>query len=273
MFGRYSKRTFDYGTSGAPWIATHLHGSRACMTGNTLQHHIQPVRTLNSSHHANGRGGLLQNRSLLDVRLKHGMKCTPPRRRTAAIPNPLELSQKSPTRLVLSLVRIFQRISASNHTRAEHRWSEATPFLIRPTRNLDGPASRDMLILEGSQNLESRHDAVHAIKPTTGRLGIEMTSHENRRQRSVRAGPRGKDVADFIDGHSTTEGPCPGYELIPARLVLIGQGLPIAATPLRATDSGQRHQAGPEPLAVDSKCGRHSSPLSRKAPPCPVIQE
>ena len=259
--------SLDNRTGGSPGIAAHFHRGRARVAGNSIEGHIEPVRALYAGHYADCRAGLLQDGTLFDVRFKHGMERPRTRRRGAAIADPLEFFEKGAPGFVFALIGVGQSVRPGNDAGTEHGRRESTAFLIRPARHFDRSARGDSMIAQGSQYLEPRHHAVDSVEPPSRRLCIQVASHQDRRGRRIFAGPGCKQIANLVHRYGAPERARPAREQITAGFVRVGQRLAIAATSGSAANIRQRHQARPQPFAIDPdrrRRGRHGRPLERR---------
>src|SRR5690606_17896359 len=101
--------------------------------------------------------------------------------------------------------------------------------------------------MHGAQAFEPGEDPEHAVELAAGRLGIEMATHRDRRQRVVPAGPDREHVADLVDMHVAAEALAFGPEPVTDAAILLAQRQAPNAALGRAADPGGLHEIAPEP--------------------------
>ena len=97
-------------------------------------------------------------------------------------------------------------------------------------------------IVQCFHDFQPGQHTVDAVVLAAAGLRVQVAARDNWRQ-IFRAGPAGKNVADGVDPYAAASCLAPGDKLVPARLVLIGQGLAIAAASGCGAEPGHLRQA------------------------------
>ena len=108
------------------------------------------------------------------------------------------------------------------------------------------------VFVQSAQHFKTRQHPVYAVELAPGGLGVQVAARDH--GRGVRVTPRAarKHIAHFVDADSAASVLAPVCKQITPLLVLVGEGLPIAAAALGSTDLRHFHEAIPQPLAIDS---------------------
>ncbi len=154
---------------------------------------------------------------------------------------------------VLGRIGRLQRKRAAKHAGTHHHRHEARTFLIGPERNLDRRFGLDLQVVQRTHHFQPGQHAVVAIEFTAGRLGVDMTAGDYRRQRVVGAVAAHEDIADLVDRDRQPGRLGPANHQVAALLVQVRQGQPFDAPLGRGADLGQFHQRRPQAVAIDAQ--------------------
>ena len=136
-------------------------------------------------------------------------------------------------------------------------------------KNADGnrPPRRDAVLDQRLEHLEAGEHAEVAVEATAGAHRVDVRAGHHRRERRVRAGTGGDDVADRVDRHVEAEVAHPGDDEVAARAVGVGErqagAAALAVRAVHRADLAERLEALPQPADVDAelrprcRCGSH----------------
>ena len=213
--------------------------------------HLIAAHVLDSGHDADDPAALLENRPLFDVDLQCGLDGVARQPRRRGYPGAQEFLTHAAPFPVGQRIGVGERQLPGPYGRAHHRDGEATAFLVAPDRDLQRVRGHVPRLVQGLDDLESREYAVDAVEASAGRLGIEMTAGQHRRQAVIATGAAQEQVADRVDTYGAACGRGPAAQELPTLQIQRGQRLPVAAAVRRRADPAHRHQPRPEALAVD----------------------
>src|SRR5688572_10314922 len=97
------ERSLDDRAGCPPRIPAHLHGRRPRVTRDALKRHVEPGRTLNAGDHADRRLRILENWTLLNMRLEGRVQRPSLRQPGTSIADSLELVDQPATVAVRAL--------------------------------------------------------------------------------------------------------------------------------------------------------------------------
>ena len=120
--------------------------------------------------------------------------------------------------------------------------------------------------MQRAQHFQPGKHAERAVELASGRLGVEMRAHRDRRRRGVLALAAREHGADLVHRDGAAERLALLAEPVAHAPVLVGQGQPANAAFRRAADLGRVHQRVPEPLRIDLQIGDHGVTSARATP-------
>ncbi len=226
------------------------------MRGCAGQRHVQPESALDAGHHADRRSRGFQDRALLDVRLEHGADGPRAGWPRTPVTDALELGTERGATGIRAAIGEIQRVHPGEDTGTQHGGRKPGTFLVGPVHHLHGPACRDAVIVQRSHHLEAREHSVYTIELATRGLGVQVTGQEYRVRIALGACTDSEQVARLVDRHLAVRLGGPAHEQVPARPVLLGQGLPIATTTRGRTHLGHVHQGIPQTICIDRRVVR-----------------
>ena len=96
----------------------------------------------------------------------------------------------------------FDRHRASPDSRAHHRRVEAATFFVGPYNRFDRMLCLHVMIVQGLDDFETGQHAIDTVELATGRLRVEVTARDDRRERIVFALASRENIANGIDANS-----------------------------------------------------------------------
>src|SRR5918998_2721586 len=136
------------------------------MIGAPISDDLAPGDADNPFNDTDGDRRVLQNGTLLDVKLQVGGD------RTGAVPsltfvaNTLQLIAERGSVAIGPSVDILRREAASHGTGGEHRRFETNPLLVRPVDELQWAAGHHAGIVERAHDLQGTEDTIGAVVAT-----------------------------------------------------------------------------------------------------------
>ncbi len=107
-----------------------------------------PARSLRPGNNTNRIVGLLQYRSLLNMRLKQSTEGMLPTGSITCIADAFKFRTHGDTRLIGTLERIIQFKETSVNTGSNHRWRKTAPLFIGPDNHLDRSLGLNMVVIQ-----------------------------------------------------------------------------------------------------------------------------
>jgi hypothetical protein len=112
--------------------------------------------------------------------------------------------------------------------------------------------------VQSAQRFQRGQDAEHAVKFSSGRLGIEVASHGNGRHTGLQARPAGVHHPHIVNTDLAPQGFGFASEPVADLAVRLGQGQPAQAAFIGSTDRGGPHDVIPQMLGIDRQIVRQA---------------
>src|SRR5258706_7334259 len=119
-------------------VLAQMHRRRTRMGVLAANRYVIPPHTLHAGDDADGRAGVLQDRSLLDMKLDHGPELVSAGLLGATVADAHKRILERIAVAILAPIGKVQRECAGEHAGAEHGGGEARAFLVGPVDDLDG---------------------------------------------------------------------------------------------------------------------------------------
>jgi hypothetical protein len=219
--------------------------------------HLVPADALAALHDADHRLLVLQDGTLLDMKLEHGAEFPRAHLLLALEADALELIDQDLAVTIGERVRLVAREHAGEHARPEHRLGEARAFLVGPVDELERRIGLVAGLVQRPQHLEPGEHTEHAVELAAGRLGVEVRADRDRREIGAFARPPREHVAELVDRYAAADRLGLAPKPVADRLVLVAQGQPLDAALRGAAVLGGFHEIVPQPLRIDLQIAYH----------------
>jgi hypothetical protein len=252
MGGGDAPRRLDHARGADQRVAPPGHRRGAGVGGAAAQAQVVPALPLSPGHRTDGRAACLEHRALFDVGFEIG-RDEVAAQTFADVADARQLVAIAPAGAVTAGQYLDRIEQAGIGHRAHHRRREACAFLVAPDHQFERRCGVDAGIVQRAQHFEPGHHAVGTVEAPAVRLGIEMAAGHHHRPAVVAARPPREDVADRVDAHGAAGVAAPAHEQVARAPVVVVERQALDAAAGGGADLGQRHQAGPQPRAVDAR--------------------